>query len=196
MSLLSVTVILFLIIDPVGNVYALLRMLRSVPSNRHTWIVVREMLIALATMVIFYFIGDFLLEKLEISKIAVQLTAGIVLFIAAIKILFPNMGSVREVMKSNGEPFIVPLAIPLVAGPSLLATIMLFSQLDSLNTIIFPAIIISWLCATAILLVSRHLHRFMGKNGLVACEKVMGMILVLLAIQRFLEGIRLFVDSF
>jgi len=195
MNMISVAIILFLIMDPVGNVSILLQALKPVPPKKHVWVILREMCFVLIAMLFFYFLGDVLLRVLDISETTVRITSGVILFIAAIKILFPKMGNVRDVLRKEEEPFIVPIAIPLVAGPSLLATIMLFAHLDSLNQIIFPAMIIAWFFATLVLLASKYFYRWMGENGLVACEKVMAMILVLLAIQRFLEGIKLFVSN-
>lgn len=193
MSLFTIGIILFLIMDPVGNISILLRTLNNVPTGQHQWVIVREMLVALFVMLLFYFIGEVLLNFLGISETTVRLSSGAILFIAAIKIIFPNMGNVRDLVRKDEEPFIVPIAIPLVAGPSLLATIMLFAHLDLPDTALLLAMFLAWLAATIILLLSKQFYRLMGENGLIACEKVMGMVLVLLAIQRFLEGLKLFI---
>lgn len=191
MDLVSVTVILFLIMDPLGNVAIFLKMLKELDKRKQRWVIFREMLIALGVILFFYFIGDSLLHLLEVDDVSVRLASGIVLFLVAIKILFPSTPSMRESLQMK-DPFLVPMAIPMIAGPSMLATVMLFSHLDDLNAILLPAILISWFLASGVLLLSPYLQKFLGTNGLLAVERLMGMVLVMLAIQRFMEGIHLF----
>lgn len=195
-TLFSMTLILFLIIDPLGNIAAFERCLSSLKPKKKRAVVIRELLIALAAMIIFYLIGDFLLDVLMISESTVRLSAGTILFLVAIKILFPSSSSIRANVKAEKEPFMVPLAIPLIAGPSLLATIMIFSHVDPLAPILLSAIVLAWFAAFILLFFSSQIYSFLGENGLIACERLTGMILVLLAIQRFLEGIELFIVQY
>lgn len=188
MSLLSVTLVLFLIMDPLGNVPSFLSLVKDIPPKRQRFIVVREMLIALVAMLLFNYIGEFIFDILQVSEITVRLSSGLILFLIAIRILFTSPVSLRANLP-KGEPFITPLAIPLIAGPSLLATIMLYAHMEPSQPIMLTAIFIAWLCASLILLASPFLQRYLGNNGLMACERLMGMVLVLLAIQRFMEGI-------
>jgi multiple antibiotic resistance protein len=194
MNLFSLTVILFLIMDPIGNISSFLSQLKEVPLERKKKIILREMLIALAAMLLFNFIGEYIFNILEISDTTVKLASGAILFLVAIKILFPSVDSLRANLPA-GEPFITPLAIPLIAGPSLLATVMLFARLEPSLTIMLAAILISWLLASAVLLFGSRLQQLIGTNGLMACERLMGMVLVMLAIQRFAEGLQHFVRS-
>lgn len=193
MTLLNLVVILFLIMDPVGNISSFLSLLKGLDPKKQSWIVFREMLIALAAMFIFYYLGEFIFAILNVSETTVRLTSGLILFLVAIKILFPSIDSLRANLP-EGEPFVTPLAIPLIAGPSLLATIMLFAHLETNDTMLL-AILISWAAAVTVLLLGPFLKRILGMNGLIACERLMGMVLVLLAIQRFLEGVQQFVAS-
>lgn len=192
MSLLSIAFILFLIMDPIGSVTSYLKLVQDLPPKKQRWIVIREMLIALAAMFIFYFIGEYLLAVLHISPLTVRLSSGAVLFLVAIKILFPSKDSPRNNLP-QGEPFITPLAIPLIAGPALLATIMLFAHAETNHANMIGGIILAWCAAVIVLELSPFLQKYVGKNGLQACERLMGMILVMLAIQRFFEGIQEFV---
>lgn len=194
MNMLNLAVILFLIMDPVGNASSFLSLVKGIPPRRQKTIVLREMLIALVLMIAFNYLGEFIFSILNISETALRLTTGVILFLVAIKILFPSIDSVRANLP-EGEPFITPFAIPLIAGPSLLATIMLFARLEPSQPIVLGAIFLSWICAVLVLLISPTLQKYLGSNGLVACERLMGMILVLLAIQRFLEGVQQFVHS-
>lgn len=194
MSFFNLVVILFLIMDPIGNISSSLSLLEGTPAKKRTWIIIREMLIALAVMIVFNFFGDFLFQILKVSDTTVRITSGVILFLIAIKILFPTTDSLRANLP-EGEPFVTPLAIPLVAGPSLLATIMLFTNIEQSEFYMLSAIFLAWLAALGVLLVGKPLQRVLGTSGLTACERLMGMILVMLAIQRFLEGIQQFVKS-
>lgn len=192
MNLFTVCVILFLIMDPFGNIASFLKTLQNVAPERRNWIIVREMLFALLTMLIVNLVGEGIFSLLELSELTVRLSSGTILFLTAIKILFPTKDSPRANI-STEEPYIIPLAIPLIAGPSLLATIMLFAHVDTTFIEMNIAIVISWAAALVVLLFGEKLYKLIGANGLQALEKLMGMILVMLAIQRFAEGIQQFV---
>lgn len=194
MSLFSLTFILFLIMDPLGKVQSFLNYLEGLEPKRQGFIIVREMLIALATMLVFNFLGEYLFELLQISNVTVYLTSGVILFLVAIKILFPGRDT-EEVKKPVTEPFLVPLAIPMIAGPALLATIMLFASTIKSPWESCSAVIIAWVVSCLILLSSKMLLRTLGPAGLTACEKLMGMVLVLLSIQRILQGVSIFHDT-
>lgn len=194
MTLLTLTVMLFLIMDPIGNISSFLNLLQEMPPERRNKILLREMLIALAIMIIFNYVGEFIFSTLHISEITLRLTSGAILFLVAIKILFPSIDSVRANLPT-GEPFVTPLAIPLIAGPALLATIMLFAHFESSQTVMLGAILLAWLLAVIVLLMGARLQKILGTNALIACERLMGMVLVLLAIQRFLEGIQQFAKA-
>lgn len=194
MSLFTLALILFLIMDPVGNLSTYLNMVKDLDPKRQRWIVIREMLIVLAAMIVFNYIGEILFDLLQLEETTVRLSSGIILFLIAIKILFPASDSLRANIP-KGEPFIFPLAIPLIAGPSLLATIMLFAHLETSQVVMLSAIFISWFAALIVFLFARPIKRLLGVNGLLACEKLMGMVLVLIAVQRFLEGIITFVKD-
>lgn len=195
MTLLSVTLVLIFIMDPLGNVSSFMAMLKDQPPRRQSQIIMREMLFALALMLIFNFLGEYLQAVLDLSDVAVHLSTGIVLFLTALGVLFPGPRSVRTTLPTDREPFLVPLAIPLVSGPALCATIMLYAQQVESTWIMLVAIAISWAVAVAILLMGRVWLRVLGRNGLIAAERLIAMVLVMLAIQRFAEGVRLFVSQ-
>lgn len=194
MTLFTLSIILFLIMDPLGNISSFLTLLKDLPKQKRRKIIIREMLIALAAMLLFNFLGEYIFYVLDISETTVKLASGAILFLVAIKILFPSIDSLRANLP-EGEPFITPLAIPLIAGPSLLATIMLFAHLEPSQPTMLAAIFIAWLAAVIVLLLGSRLQRILGENGLMACERLMGMVLVMLAIQRFAEGIQQFVRA-
>lgn len=192
MSLFSITLILFLIMDPLGNVSSFLSLVKGIAPGKVNRIVFREMLIALGLMFVFAYLGEYILQILEVSLTTVRLSSSLILFLTGIKIIFPATNSLRANLP-EGEPFIVPIAVPLIAGPSLLATVMLFSALEPNVSIMIEAILISWGTAVAVLLGARYFQRFLGNMGLMACERLMGMVLVMLSIQRFAEGLHQFV---
>jgi multiple antibiotic resistance protein len=192
MTFFSIAVILFLLMDPIGNISSFISQLEDVDPKRRKLVIVREMLIALVIMVLFNYLGEAIFNILNVSSITVRLASGTILFLVAIKILFPATDSLRANLP-KGEPFITPLAVPLTAGPSLIATIMLFASLESSQMLMLSAILAAWAAALAIHLIGPILQKYLGNNGLMACERLMGMVLVLLAIQRFLEGIQEFV---
>jgi multiple antibiotic resistance protein len=195
MSLFTVAIVLFLIMDPIGNIGSFLKVMEGIPPKKQRWVVLREMLIALGIMVAFNYIGEVIFDLLQLSETTVRLSSGIILFLIALQILFPTINSLRSNLPI-GKPFVIPLAVPLIAGPSLVATIMLYAHLESSQAIMLEAIFCAWLGASLVLIFSEFLSKTLGKNGLLALEKLMGMILILLAIQRFLDGIRLFVETY
>ncbi|MGA8164162.1 MAG: MarC family protein [Waddliaceae bacterium] len=195
MTLFTISLVLFLIMDPIGNVSPYLSLVKELTPKRQRYILAREMLIALVTMLIFLFLGEVIFDLLHLSETTVRLSSGVILFIIALQILFPHLSSIREQLP-KGEPFIIPLAIPLIAGPSLLATIMLYAHMEQTQSMMLLAIACAWIAAALILFSSVFLDRILGKKGLMACEKLMGMVLILLAMQRFLDGIEQFMIAF
>ncbi len=191
MTLLSISLVLILIMDPIGNLSCFLSMVQKIDPKKQRWIIGREMLIALAFMLGFNYLGEIIFDFLDISETAVRLTSGVILFLVAIKVLFPAPDSLRANLP-QGEPFIFPLAIPLVAGPALLATIMLYAHLELTQSVMLEAIFIAWLFSVLIFFFACPIKKVLGENGLMACERLIGMVLVLIAVQRLLEGVLLF----
>ncbi|MFQ5729373.1 MAG: MarC family protein [Waddliaceae bacterium] len=194
MSLLSISLVLFLIMDPIGNVSSFLSMVKEIEPKRQKLILLREMLIALTMMVIFNYLGEVIFWLFDITDTTVRLSSGVILFLVALQILFPTLNGIRNNIPPE-EPFITPLAVPLIAGPSLLATIMLYAHMEDSQQVMIWAILIAWFASVVVLLSSRLLYRILGTNGLMACEKLMGMILIFLAVQRFLDGVKQFAGN-
>jgi len=190
--LFTLIVILFLIMDPIGNIAAFLDMVDDLPPKRVTWVVFREMLIALGFMLLFNFLGEYIFQILQLDHPTVEMASAVILFLTAIKILFPASNSLRANWP-KGEPFVIPLAVPLIAGPSLLATIMMLAHLESSQPAMLIAILIAWVACVFVLLFARQLKKYLGSNGLMAGERLTGMLLVMLAVQRGMEGIQEFI---
>lgn len=193
-TLYTLAVILFLIMDPIGNISAYLTLMQGVPPKRRNLVLLREMAIALVITLAFSFLGEYIFKLLNINDVTVRLASGAILFLIAIKIIFPSLDSWRMNLP-KGEPFIVPLAIPLIAGPSLLATVMLYADLEPSVALVTGAILIAWVASLGVLWIAPFLHRYLGNSGLLALEKLMGIILILLAVQRFAEGLHRFFET-
>jgi multiple antibiotic resistance protein len=177
--------------DPVGNIAAYQSLVKGQVPRRQHRILMRELLIALAFMLLFNEIGEFIFDYLHLSETTLRISSGVILFLIAIKILFTAPDSLRSNLP-HGEPFIFPLAVPLIAGPGLLATIMLFAHLEDLQSTMILAILTAWVITAIILYFSDKIQKVLGESGLMACERLIGMVIVLISVQRFLEGILLF----
>jgi multiple antibiotic resistance protein len=189
MSILSAIILLLLVLDPIGNVPLFLCALKPVPRVRHRRIIVRESCIGLVILMFFLFMGRYILTVLRISQSSLSIAGGIILFMIAIKMVFAGSEKIFG-DKTSGEPFIVPLAIPLIAGPSAMSTVLLLMAREPSRWIDwFAALVIAWLVSMVVLLFSSRLSRLFGERGLTAVERLMGMILVTVAVEMFLDGV-------
>jgi multiple antibiotic resistance protein len=190
MDLVSVTFTLFLVMDPLGNIPLFGSALREVPAERRRRVLVRELLIAYAVLVLCLLVGQPLLQWMHVKQESISIAGGIVLFLIALRMIFPSEGGVMG-EAVEGEPFIVPLAIPLLAGPSAISALLLLahSAPERLGDWLL-ALTIAWAASAVILLASGLLARLLRRRGLIAMERLMGMILVVLAVQLFLDGVR------
>lgn len=190
-DIVSATILLVLIMDPLGNVPVFLSVLKDTDSKRRLRVIIREMLIALAVLLAFLFCGGAVLDLMNLEPEAIGIGGGIVLFLVAIRMIFPPERGGIMGHQVDGEPFIVPLAIPLVAGPSTMAALLLFVQNQpGLFWHWFAALLLAWAITAVTLTGSHWLYRLLKPRGLVAVERLMGMILVILAVQMFLDGLR------
>ncbi|GAA0854534.1 YhgN family NAAT transporter [Aliiglaciecola litoralis] len=189
MDIWSTAVMLFLIMDPLGNLPIFMSILKPIEPKRRRIILARELLISLLIMFIFLFSGQAVLDFLNVKQQAVSIAGGIILFLIAIRMIFPN----KTAHADDGvhpEPFIVPLAIPMIAGPSLLAALILIANQDPLRMLDWSiAVFSAWAVSATILMFSGVFFKLLGERGLIAVERLMGMILIMLAIQMFLDGI-------
>lgn len=195
MTLFSIALVLFFIMDPIGNVSFFNTVLAPYTQKKRFAIVLREMFIALSVMLVFSFFGEFFFQFLQISETTVRLSSGVILFLIAISVIFPSSSNLRTHF-SKEVPFIIPLAIPLISGPALLATIMLYAHLVPSPALMLEAIGIAWLASLVILLFAPQIKRLFGTGGLVAAERLMAMILVLIAVQRFMDGVTSFINDY
>jgi len=189
METFAVAVTLFLIMDPLGNIPIFLSVLAKVAPERRRKILIRELFIALAVMLVFLFAGPPILKVLGLSSEAVTIAGGLVLMIIAIRMIFPSRGGIMGDEEGDEEPLVVPMAVPLIAGPSVLATLVLLTESGPDRTIYWLAALFgAWLLTALILLSSQFFFKILGNRGLKAIERLMGMILVSISVQMLLNG--------
>jgi multiple antibiotic resistance protein len=182
---------LLLIMDPLGNVPLFLSALKKVQPERRRKILLREILIAYGVLLTFLFGGKYLLRLLSLQEETVSIAGGIVLFLIALRMIFPRPDAAPDALE--GEPFVVPLATPLIAGPSTLASLLLLQQSTPNATVqLLLALTLAWTVTAIILLSSTVLYRVLRERGLIAVERLMGMLLVMLAVQMFINGLAKF----
>lgn len=190
MDVMSAVVTLFLVMDPLGNVPLFLSVLKTVRPERRRIVLMREILFAYFILITFLLAGGSLLDFLGLQPEAVGIAGGIVLFLIALRMIFPSHGTLTE-DPLEGEPFVVPLAIPLLTGPSTLATVLLLESTAASSMFsLFLAVTLTWALCGGILLSSTFLYRILGERGLVAMERLMGMLLVMVAVQMLLNGLK------
>lgn len=192
-DILSAGLLLLLVLDPFGNMPIVLSALAQVPRERHRGIIVRECLFAYAILMAFMAGGKAFLELLQLSETSLAIAGGIVLFLIALRMIFPRPEGVFGDPPGT-EPFLVPLAVPAIAGPSAVATVMLMASRD-------PAHIGGWVLALSaamavtlvVLLGAERLQRLLGERGIRAVERLTGLLLTAIAVQMLLNGIETFV---
>lgn len=195
MTLYSAIITLILIMDPLGNIPLFLSILKSVEPKKRKRIILRESFIALIILVLFLFFGQYILEGMHISQPALAIAGGIILFLIAIRMIFPEQGH-EDKPRPDVEPFIVPLAVPLIAGPSTMTMVMLLanqSPYDMSRWLI--ALLSAWFITTIILVFADFLRKILGERGLTAIERLMGMILTTMAVQMLLTGLEQFLHT-
>ena len=195
MTVLSAALLLFLILDPLGNIPVFLSLLKPLPAKRQRVVLRRELLIALAVLMGFLWFGKYALEAMHLRQESVAIAGGIVLFLIGIRMIFPKpeglMGAIPD-----GEPFIVPMAIPLIAGPSGMAAVMLMGSNEPGRLGEWSlALLLAWGATAAILLSAPLLYRLLGARALTALERLMGMLLVAISVQMLLDGLGTYLSS-
>jgi multiple antibiotic resistance protein len=185
---------LFLLMDAIGNIPLFVSFLKKVPEKRQRKVIARELCIALLVIILFAFLGDGLMQFLCVKSDTIQIAGGLILFLLCLKMIFPPPHDETDHLPRDTEPFVVPLAVPLIAGPSVLAAVMIYSRQESV-WIVLGAILLAWAASLLILLASTKLQRLLGWRGLIAMERLMGLLLLLIAVQMFLNGLGFFLQS-
>jgi len=194
MTILSAAILLFLVIDPFGNIPFFLSALKTVDPSRHTRVVARELLVALGVLVLFLFAGPGIMKALGLSDPSLTVGGGVILFLIALRMVLPS--TPHPEAAPPGEPFIVPLAIPYVAGPSALAAVLFITSREpSRRWEWLVALVLAWAVSSLIIALASRLRHVLGDRGLIAMERLMGMVLVAVAVQMLMTGFAQFVGS-
>ena len=184
-------ILLILVTDPFGNVPIFVSALSHVAPERRWRVVVRECAIAFGLLLLFMFFGKHFLTALQLSEVSLRIGGGVILFLIALRMVFPQQGGIFGDVEGDHEPFIVPLAIPALAGPSALATVLLFSSDSRLDLVVHVAalttVAVVWLI---VLLSAERMQRVLGERAMTAFERLMGLILTAMSVEMLLAGIR------
>ena len=195
MTIAAAALLLFLILDPLGNIPVFLSLLKDLPPARQRRVLARELLIALGVLMLFLWGGQYLLELMHLRQESVSIAGGIILFLIGLRMIFPPREGIMGEMP-EGEPFIVPIAIPMIAGPSGMAAVMLLgSQEPARMGDWMLALVLAWAAAAAILFLAPTLQRLLGNRVLTALERLMGMVIVAISVQMLLDGIVAFLGA-
>lgn len=199
---LSSTVLLFIVLDPLALSIMMPSLLRAVPAERRRRVIVREMIFGLALLLAFLFAGNRILDFFGLETSTLSISGGIVLFLIALGMIFPGIAamtsSLPDVEARETEPFIVPIAIPLFAGPSALAIVMLNGSkfLNTPNFFTFLAsLVVAWAASLGILLVSPAIVKKLGRRGSAAMERFVGVMLILISVQMILGGFSVYMQD-
>jgi len=194
-NFLTTAILLFLVIDPIGNIPIFLSALRSVPEERRLLITLRECALGFAILVLFMLFGRVFLHLLNLSEISLGIAGGIILFLIAIRMIFPTSDPIFGA-NTGAEPLLFPLAVPTIAGPSALATVLLLASRGPGGFwITLGAVAASMGLSTLILISAGTIAKLVGRRVLTAAERLMGLILTAVAVEMLLQGIRNFVLS-
>ncbi|MDO5506073.1 MAG: MarC family protein [Pseudoxanthomonas suwonensis] len=192
MTIASSALLLFLILDPLGNLPIFLSLLRGIAPKRQRVILARELLIALLVLMGFLWGGKYALEVMSLRQESVSIAGGVILFLIGLRMIFPPPeGLMGEV--PDGEPFIVPMAVPLIAGPSGMAAVILMGSQEPGRMLDWSlAVLIAWGATAAILFCAPWLYKLLGRRALTAVERLMGMLLVAISVQMLMDGVSTF----
>jgi multiple antibiotic resistance protein len=190
MTITSAIFLLFLIMDPFANVPIFLALLKNIPAQRRRIIIIRELLIALFVLLLFMFSGQYILQLLQISESSLGVAGGVVLFLISLKMIFSGSEDIFT-NTPKGEPLVVPLAIPLIAGPSAIAAVILIMANDPNRWVDWGiALVVAWSLVGLILIISEKFSRHISHKAFAAIERLMGILLTIIAVDMILDGIK------
>jgi multiple antibiotic resistance protein len=194
LSLLSITVALFLIANPIGNVPAIINVIKDFDFDTQKKIMLRETILALTIALFFQYLGTPFLESLEIKKYTLNTSGGVINLLVALNMIFPKPTTISsQTMKQM--PILVPIATPLITGPGLMANIMIFSAEASNHVLISSSILLAWVGVSIILISAPYLHKALGQRAMIAVEQLMGLMLAMMAVEMLVKGISQLLNS-
>jgi len=192
-DIVSATILLILVMDPFGNMPLVISVLQNVDPDARTKVVLRECAIAYAVLLAFMFGGHRFMQLLRLSDTALGIAGGLILFLIALRMVFPHAEGIFGETGEKGT-FIVPLAIPAIAGPSALATVLLLVSREPQRVLDWVAALSLAMLVSALVMVSAQgVSRRIGRRGIIAMERLMGMVLTAIAVEMLLAGVERFV---
>jgi MarC family membrane protein len=192
----SATILLLLITDPLGNIPVFVNSLRAVPPERRSRVILREVLIAFGLLLAFMFVGQSFLKAMSLSDVSLQIGGAVVLFLIALRMVFPPPPPPQDSLVPLAEPLIVPLAIPALAGPSAMATVLLLvSQAPERRMEWVAALTVTMAVCAVVLLLAERLQRVVGLRVVSAFERLMGLILVSISVEMLIRGLKSLAQS-
>ena len=189
-SFLSAFILLLLVLDPLGSLPVFIPIMRDVPPERRTRVALREVAIAFAVLFAFMFLGEGLLRVMRLSERSLEVAGGVILLMVAIRMIFSHEGGVYGTPEGK-EPFIFPLAVPLLAGPSAMATVLLLASRQPDRVMAWAgALTCAMVVSGAVLLLCERIRRLLGDSVVAALEKLMGLVLTAIAVEMILAGLK------
>ncbi|MFP4105832.1 MAG: MarC family protein [Phycisphaerae bacterium] len=190
MSIVSATLLLFLVMDPLGNLPPFVVVLGDVDPQRRFRVLLRELVAAYLVLLGFLLVGRYLVGLLRVSLPALAISGGVILFLVSIRMVFPSTRTATET-HADHEPFLVPLAVPLIAGPATMALLLILSTRHPEDRLeLFLSLTLAWLAGAVILSLSGWIARRLGKRIVRVIERLMGMVLIVPAVQMLLDGVQ------
>lgn len=193
MTLFQLALTFFLVTNPIGNSPAVLALVKNFDFKKQRWILIREAFFSFLIAIFFQYAGEQFLSLLNVHDFSMTLCGGTLLLVVSLQMIFPKHEEASSNVQTR-EPFVVPIATPLLSGPGVLTLIMLFSKQEANNLKITTAIILAWIGVIFVLGVAPYMQKILGKRGLIALEQLMGMLLAVIGTGMLAMGVRMFIE--
>ncbi len=188
-TFVSALILLLLVLDPLGSLPIFISVLRRIPPERRNAVALREATIAFAVLVAFMLGGQGFLQVMHLSERSLEVAGGVILLLIAIRMVFGGTSDLYADDGEGGEPFIFPLAVPLMAGPSAMATVLLLASRQPERLWHWVgALTVAMAVCTVTLLTADRLRKLLGNAVVSAVEKLMGLVLTAIAVEMLLAG--------
>lgn len=195
MNVFKLAMVFFIVTNPIGNSPTIIALIKDHGIKRQQQILFREAMFSMILAIFFLFLGDAFLCCLKIQEYALRISGGVLLFLVALKMIFSARGEETSHDGPKQDPFIVPIATPLLSGAGLLTMIMLYSKQEQNDFKVLMAILLAWVGVTGVLVSAPYMQIFLGKRGLAALEQLMGMLLAMIAMEMIVKGGYLFLKA-
>lgn len=196
MDIVGMAIQLYFMMDPLGNIPLVVAMIRNYPPKKQRMIILRESLFAFVVSLLFMLFGTQIMSAIDVQEESMKMTGGVILFIIGLKMSMESPSG-QEEEAAQTEPFLVPIAVPFIAGPGLMAMVTVLGA-EGKNTTITGAVlalVIAWVAGTLTLLLGQYISKFLGSKAMEAIQKLMGLALTAMAVNMFMVGFKSFMHS-